>query len=125
MHRPGDLASMLSDHQSRFVSMSDLSCLWKEGGEDARDRSFCRYNEVVVSAAVYTSALPNVIEAFFIPINGDVVHRHGTPERARQAREAFRRRFGLSRAQTPPLFFYDIGLAQSGHAQPFSLARRQ
>jgi hypothetical protein len=40
------------------------------------DRSFCGYNEVVLSADIYAAALPHVIEAFFYPTNGVVHHCH-------------------------------------------------
>ena len=127
LHRPDDLKGMLAEHESKFVSdESDLSCLWVEGGEDPKDRSQCRYNEVVLSADQYHSSLPSVVEAFFYPVNGPVHRREGNPIRAKRAHAAFVSYFaavaGVGKdGHSVPLLAFDVSLARRG-MPPFSIS---
>ena len=115
-----NLKGMLELHESRFRHEHSDICLWKAGGEQPDDRSNCRYNEVVMSASYYKRKIPNVIEAFFYPINGPVKKREGDPARARRAHEAFLERFGKT-AMEVPLLTFDVEKARNGRA-PFGVA---
>ena len=114
-----ELADMLKAHSDPFFLLrDDDSCLWKDGHENRVDRSNCRYNELVLSGAVYTSALPAVIQAFFYPVNGPVHHREGDSDRAKKAHQLFLGNF--PEASAVPLLTYDVALARAGEA-PFRL----
>lgn len=89
-------------------------CAW---GVSIEDRNGCRYNEVVLRGDVWRRMLPELIEAVYYPINGQVTHREGDRHRAKQVHESFLHEFGLLASQIP-LLTYDFFKAREGRA-PF------
>ena len=91
-------------------------CAW---GVTAQDRNGCRYNEIVFDGHLWAARLPSIIEAIFLPINGEVnTWEGGSRDSARDVRDRFVWTYGLS-AQSVPVLTYDLEAAESGLA-PFN-----
>ena len=108
---------MMNEQTYGGARFGSSNCIW--GGVSTADRSWCKYNEVVIDAPLYQSALPSVIDAFFFPSGVTVGTREGDEAQARHARDEFVRIY--PHEQPPPLLVYDVARAREGK-EPFSLA---
>ena len=79
----------------------------------------CQYNEIILWGHVWDAHLPQIVEAFFYPINGHVDSREGDAWKASEEREAFIARFRP--AAFAPLLTYDVAKSQRGEA-PWDVA---
>lgn len=112
----GSLKEMMKSHLTRlkygwghYNSFLDF-CVW--GEHTINDRSGCQYNELIMNADVWRENMPQVIEAFFYPVNGVVDTSEGTPEDARSIHQSFLLEYGLT-ADDVPLLEFDVSVANA------------
>jgi len=115
-HPPDAFDDMMRENEQKGY---EGSCCY--GGVSAEDRGGCRYNEVVLDGWKYSEQLPNIIEAVFFPINGQVDKWEGSEDSARDVHAKMLQQYDLSAAQLPLLSF-DVEVARSG-GEPFRDAR--
>ena len=109
-------AAMLEAHLADVAALDQQSLT--AGHCDLRDRSYCRYNELVISAQTIAAKLrfdsaanrPSIVEAVFVPMNTPVDHVEGDMAQARE----------LARALSVPLLAFDYKELASGRG-PFAV----
>ena len=90
------------------------------GEVTAADRNGCRYNEIVFDGDAWRSALPDLIEAVFHPINGEVHHHEGDANGAWGARDYFLQTYPRRELM---VFSYDLHKAERWEP-PFGESKR-
>ena len=72
----------------------------------------------VLDGVAWASALPQLIEAVFYPVRGDVDVREGGAQQARRLHASFMEHYGLGAATFTPLLTFDVAAALDGCSLP-------
>lgn len=73
----------------------------------------------MLNSNAYTAALPGVVEAIFVPINGLVHHSEGGTKKASELRKSFLGRYWSNPPLKVPLLTFDVEEATHARA-PFA-----